>query len=205
MTYPTPPGSGNDGVPLSDPTAPPPPDPVAPAAYPFPDAYQPPAPAPAVPAPGWSHGGYPAPGYPPVDYSAHYAQGSPPQHYPAPTYAPPGYPGFEQPAYSYAYGYGGYSPYQPAPANDGLAVASLITSCIALATLCVVTPLGLAGVVGAILGHVSRRRIRATGAGGGGMALAGIIVGWIAAALAVLMIVGFILLVVLAPETESGY
>jgi hypothetical protein len=51
---------------------------------------------------------------------------------------------------------------------------------------------GLLGVVGAILGHVARRRIRATGAGGAGMALAGIIVGWVLAGLAALAVAGLV-------------
>ena len=39
--------------------------------------------------------------------------------------------------------------------------------------------------LGAILGHVARRKIRNSGEGGDGMALAGIIVGWIVLALGI--------------------
>jgi len=38
---------------------------------------------------------------------------------------------------------------------------------------------GFLGFVGAILGHVARRQIRERGGDGDGMALAGIIIGWV--------------------------
>jgi hypothetical protein len=50
------------------------------------------------------------------------------------------------------------------------------------------------GVVGAVLGHVARRQIR-DGEGGAGMALAGVIVGWVAAGLGLLFL-GLIILFV---------
>jgi hypothetical protein len=117
------------------------------------------------------------------------APGSTPPH---PGYPPP-QPG-QQP-YPPPYGYPGYGygyPYAAPRSTNGLAVASLITSVVGLATfLCY--GIGIAaGVVGAILGHVARRQIRSTGQDGAGLALAGIIVGWIAAAIGVL---GVLLLV----------
>jgi hypothetical protein len=42
------------------------------------------------------------------------------------------------------------------------------------------------GIVGAILGHVARRQIRDRQEAGDGMALAGVIIGWIAAVLGLL-------------------
>jgi len=51
---------------------------------------------------------------------------------------------------------------------------------------------GLLGATGAVMGHIARRRIRTTQEGGGGLALAGIIVGWIAFALS-LAFVGLII------------
>jgi hypothetical protein len=47
---------------------------------------------------------------------------------------------------------------------------------------------GLIGAVGAILGHVSRRQIRERQESGSGMALAGIITGWIATGLGLLFV-----------------
>jgi hypothetical protein len=56
--------------------------------------------------------------------------------------------------------------------TNGLAIASLVCAVAGVAT-CVSAP------VGAILGHVARRQIRERGENGDGLALAGIIVGWI--------------------------
>ena len=73
------------------------------------------------------------------------------------------------PAYAaqpYPYGY-----QMQAPTN-GMAIASLVTSSVMLVS-CM--PLS---VIGAILGHIARRQIRETGESGGGLALAGVIIGW---------------------------
>jgi len=72
-----------------------------------------------------------------------------------------------------------------APRNDGLAVASLIVGIISL--LCCGFILGPAA---AIMGFISRNRIAASGGaiGGGGMAMAGLILG----------IVGFVLWIIFA-------
>lgn len=86
--------------------------------------------------------------------------------YPAGAYGtpPPGPPGYGYPGPGYAY---------PAPApTNGMAIASLVCSLSGLAV-CVSAP------VGAVLGHVARRQIRQRGEQGDGMALAGIIVGWV--------------------------
>jgi hypothetical protein len=53
-----------------------------------------------------------------------------------------------------------------------MAIASLICSLAGLA-------IYVSAPVGAILGHVARKQIRETGEQGDGMALAGIIVGWV--------------------------
>jgi hypothetical protein len=99
-----------------------------------------------------------------------------------------------QPAYPtspnpYQMGQGGYVPPQPAyggaypgyaapvmvPAQptNGMAIASLVLS------LCGLLTCGITSLIGAILGHVSRRQIRERGEQGDGMALAGIVTGWI--------------------------
>jgi hypothetical protein len=84
---------------------------------------------------------------------------------------------------------GGYVPpppvgYTPGPAgyagkrNDGLAIASLIVGIISI--VCSPACLGvLAGPAAAIMGFISRQRIASSGGtvGGGGMALAGLILG----------------------------
>jgi len=121
--------------------------------------------------------------------------------------APYGYPqpgpyGSPQPG-PYGFGYPGYP--MPAPTN-GMAIGSMVVSISAILFLTCYGVGGLIGVVGAILGHVSRKQIRERGEGGDGMALAGIIVGWIATALGLLIVAFFVVLVVFAVNQPStGY
>jgi hypothetical protein len=83
---------------------------------------------------------------------------------------------YQQPPYQVPPGYPVYV-VQQRPTN-GLAIASLVCSVVGI------------GLVGAILGHVARRQIRQTGEQGDGLALAGIIVGWVMTAFFVVW-VGF--------------
>jgi hypothetical protein len=119
-----------------------------------------------------------------------------------------GYDAGGQPAgYPYDYGYGppyGY-PGPPRRDTDGMAIASLVVSCVSVAGLCAWGVGGLLGVLGAIFGHVARRRIRTTGAGGAGIALAGIIVGWVMAAIGVLLITLLVVLIATTEDTGTGY
>lgn len=101
--------------------------------------------------------------------------------------AAPQYPYSGAPAYP-PYGYVGTS---PTPSNNGLAIAALVVSCVGVLGLCAYGLGGWIGAIGAILGHVSRRQIRERGDAGAGMALAGIIVGWIATGLFVLAGIGW--------------
>jgi hypothetical protein len=109
----------------------------------------------------------------------------------------------------YGYGYGAPPPYYPvypygyAPPREteGLAIASLVVSCAAVLGICTWGVGGLLGIVGAVLGHVARRRIRLNGRNGDGMALAGIIVGWILAALGAAAIA--VLIVLIAHDSSS--
>jgi hypothetical protein len=97
---------------------------------------------------------------------------------PDPQIPPYGAPVYYYPQPMYPY------PYQPPrPPTEGLAIASLVVSCAAVLGVCTYGVGGLLGVVGAILGHVARHRIRRTGGEGAGLALAGIVVGWVLAAL----------------------
>jgi hypothetical protein len=72
-----------------------------------------------------------------------------------------------------SYGYG------PRPTNV-LAIVSLVTSIIGL------------GIVGIITGHIARRQIRASGESGDGIALAGLIIGYVVTVIEVLAIIAFI-------------
>jgi uncharacterized protein DUF4190 len=101
---------------------------------------------------------------------------------------------YQAPPYGYGYGY------QP-PRTEGLAIASLVVSCAGVLGICTYGVGGLLGVVGAILGHFARRRIARNGTGGAGLALAGIIVGWVFTGLCVL-IAGLIILVAVDPGSS---
>lgn len=96
--------------------------------------------------------------------------------------------------------YGEYGPQQPYPygpaygyppptSTNGMAIGSLVTSIFGF--LCY----GIPGAVGAVLGHVALRQIARSGQQGRGLALAGVIVGWLsfglwAALLVVLIVLG---------------
>lgn len=125
----------------------------------------------------------------------------PPPDPPIQAYQPPmPQPGYDygNPGSPYAYPPPMYPP--PRPQTDGLAIASLVVSCASVLGLCLWSVGGLLGLVGAILGHVARRRIRTSGAGGAGLALAGIIVGWTVTALSAVGIAALIVWLV----TGSG-
>lgn len=132
----------------------------------------------------------------------------PPQLYQPdyPPYAAPNpYGPIQQPPqpYPYDYGYGGYFGPPRSQQTDGFALASLIVSCVSVLGLCMWGIGTLLGVVGAIFGHVARRRIRASGAQGSGMALAGIIVGWSIAAVGLIILA--VLIVMIATTDDSSY
>lgn len=112
--------------------------------------------------------------------------------YGTPAAAPPGY----------GYGYPQYG-YPPAPKTNSMAVASMVISIIGAAGLCAYGVGGLLGIVGAILGHVARRQIRDRGEAGDGMALAGIIVGWVALGIGILTIGALIVVFMIAWNLEG--
>jgi hypothetical protein len=167
-----------------------------------------PAPAPAFPPPSeFTIGAAPVPA-PPAFAAPDPAYTATPAPYPFATAAPPvsgtpaypaaaypvtGYPVPAQPAYGGYGGYGaapgGYYPaYAPQVKTNGMAIGSMVTAIVGAALLfCYGAGLPL-GVVGAVLGHVSRRQIRDRGEGGDGMALAGIIVGWIVAGIGLVVV-----------------
>lgn len=124
---------------------------------------------------GWPSGPQESPtggyGYPPVGpYNA-------PAPFPAANSYPPAgpYPHDYPPQYGYAY------PPMP-PGNNGLAIASLVTSLCGF--LCF-----LPGIVGLVLGIIALNRIKETGEQGRGMAIAGIAIGGVFSAVVVLYIV----------------
>lgn len=81
--------------------------------------------------------------------------------------AHPGYPG--QTGYPPPGGYPGYGP----PPTNAMSVAALVAGIVGWTVL----PL-VASIVAVVLGHIARGQIRRTGEQGGGLALAGLILGY---------------------------
>ena len=90
-----------------------------------------------------------------------------------------------------------FTQFQPKPTN-GMAVASMVFG--------IATPLGgLTAIPAVILGHKARSQIRRTGERGNGMALTGLVIGWAAISLFVLLIVlGVLVSVVAGAHTGSA-
>jgi hypothetical protein len=158
--------------------------------------------------------GQPAPPdpYPPVDTPpGPVGYEHPPQGYPATGYPVPGYPPYGYPApgdVPAGYGPPGYPlPWYPVrrPTN-GLAIASLIVSISSFfaACLCYGVP-GLLGALGAVLGHIARGQLRERGEEGHGLALAGVIVGWIVFGLSLLVIVVIGVVLLVDPPSDPGF
>jgi hypothetical protein len=130
---------------------------------------------------------------------------------PSPLPAAPeyGYTPAPAPQYGYAAGYGGYGatpPYvavTPQIKTNGMAIGAMVVSIVGLALLPCYGGGGLLGLVGAILGHASRRQIKANRESGDGMALAGVIIGWITFALGLIIASIIIAVVVYAVNTSN--
>jgi hypothetical protein len=88
--------------------------------------------------------------------------------------------------------------------SNGLAVASMVVSICGLVLVACYGAGGLLGLIGAVLGHVAQRQIRERGEGGRGMALAGIICGWIALGLGVIVFALIVVAIVYA-SNHPGY
>lgn len=115
------------------------------------------------------YGQYPQPGYPQAAYSQ--------PGYPQPGYAQPGYPA-AYPAYGYAV----------ARPTNTLAVVALISSLVGI----FIIPI-LGSIAAVITAPMARKQIRETGEGGDGMALSGMIIGWVG--LAIWLLVGLFILI----------
>ena len=159
---------------------------------------------PQQPQPGnWSDPSWPPPQQPyggdPAANPPSYPAGTPgyqayPEYQSMPA-SPAGYPGY--PAYGYQ------SPVTPAQRTNGLAIASMVISIVAAMGLVCYGFGGFLGIVGAIMGHIARRQARERAESGEGMAMAGVIVGWIATALAVLIVAVIVFFVWAAVTTGS--
>jgi hypothetical protein len=146
----------------------------------WPSYQDPNQPASGMPSSPAGYGGYDTPVY----------QGQPQPQQPV-------YPQSVQPASYPGYGYGQPVAVAPTQSTNGLAIASLIVSLAGLFTC------GLTSLVGAILGHVARKQIRERGEGGDGLALGGIISGWIIFGLAAIGLVIYLVLIVAVFSTAA--
>ncbi len=82
--------------------------------------------------------------------------------------------------------------------TNGLAIAALICG------VCQVFFWFLAGIPAIVLGHLARKQIRQSGEAGDGMALAGLILGYVGLALTVLFVV-VIVIIAIAAANSNGF
>jgi hypothetical protein len=132
-----------------------------------------------------------------------------PTSYPGYTTAQPPATYPTSPSYGYGYqqAYPGYgAPVLPASARtNGLAIASMVVALVGLPFLFCYGAGGVMGLVGAILGHVAQRQVKQRGEQGGGMALAGIIVGWIVVVIALAIVAFFVFFVWYVVSNSPNY
>ena len=159
-----------------------------PVTYPDGGYPQPGYPAPAYPQPGYQQPGYPQPGYPQPGY--------PQAGYPATAYPQPGYPA------AGGYAAGGYA-YPASPPNNPLAVASLVLGIVGL----VLIPF-LGSIAGVVTGHIARKQIRERGEGGDGLAVGGLVTGYLGVGLWLLLglffLIPFLFLATASTTTTLG-
>ncbi len=147
---------------------------------------------PSVPGPGAQAGGYPPPGdpgygspgipnYPPPGSAGYGMPVGPPL-------GPPGYPPPMDPGYGYPLGGPGYG-YVPVQKTNGLAIASLVCSLVWLG--------GVGSIVAILFGFIARAQIKKSEGAveGSGLALAGIIVGFVGLAASVAAVIAVVAVV----------
>ncbi len=106
--------------------------------------------------------------------------------------APPQYPSYTTPAYP-----GYYAGPMPQSTN-GMAIASLVCSISGF----VIFPV-IGAVLGVIFGHIALKQIKVSQEQGHGMAVAGLVMGYIQIALSVLFILLFIVLIAVSSSTAQ--
>jgi hypothetical protein len=83
------------------------------------------------------------------------------------------------------------------PSTNGLAVGSFVCGLLQLFTF------GLTAIPAVILGHNARRQIRQTGQRGDGLAVTGLVLGWLGLAMFALIVIGLVTTAVMA-STRTG-
>lgn len=109
-----------------------------------------------------------------------------------------GYQGNANPG-GFGGGYAGGGSFGPVTATNSMAIAALICGVLQLFFWF------FTGIPAIILGHIARRQIRATGEQGAGMALAGMILGYVGLVFAVLFAIAFVLIVAFAAHSTNGF
>ena len=96
--------------------------------------------------------------------------------------------------YGQAYGqhYGQPAGYYQPPGTNGMAIGSLVSSLVGFVLGWAFTPLFLGLLVGIVLGHISLSQIKKTGEQGRGLAIGGLICGYVGTGIFVLLMLGFL-------------
>lgn len=106
--------------------------------------------------------------------------------------------GYQNQSYGQQYGQAYGQPYgQPAgyyqpPGTNGMAVGSLVSSLVGFVLGWAFSPLFLGMLVGIVLGHISLSQIKKTGEQGRGLAIGGLICGYVGTGIFVLLMLGFL-------------
>lgn len=107
-------------------------------------------------------------------------------------YGQPGPYGQQQPMYGYGYP----PPVQPKPQQN--AIISLVLSCVGFVTC------GVTAIIGVIFGHIAMGKIKRGEEEGHGMAVAGLIIGYVVIA-GWLLYAAFIIIAIIAAANQATY
>ncbi len=128
----------------------------------------------------------------------------------APSYQPPAYPVApptygQQPVQQYPGAAPSYAPYgyaaYPTQKTNVLSVISMIASILGIVW---ILPF-VGSLAGVIMGHISLSQLKTSGEKGRGMALAGVIVGWIGLGFAILLAIAFFGLFAYGASSSGTY
>lgn len=102
--------------------------------------------------------------------------------------------GYQNQSYGQSYGqpYGQPTGYYQQPGTNGMAIGSLVSSLVGFVLGWAFSPLFLGMLVGIVLGHISLSQIKKTGEQGRGLAIGGLICGYVGTGIFVLLMLGFL-------------
>lgn len=99
-----------------------------------------------------------------------------------PAASPASVPPSQPPHYPGAYGYPGYPGPPMQPPTNGFAIASLVLGIFIIFW-------GIPSVLALVFGYIARKQIRERNEGGSGLAIAGIVLGWVGVAIWMIVLV----------------